>query len=216
MDAVIETAKTIGIALAEIILVIYFCVKYINAALKKEDISRGVREQSNLDLQIIEKMDYYKELLNADRILLFEFHNGQHYSNYRSALRMSPSYEVFKAGQESKMADCTNLPISVMPKLIHEITHNGYSECKTIEDIKEDKGNTYEFKKSIGVFSYYDIAIHDDKNNVIGFVAVEWSTERPKDINEEDIQHLAWYMEEKVKELAKMNNAPKKKFLGFM
>ena len=51
MDAVIETAKTIGITLAEIILVIYFCVKYINAALKKEDISKGVREQSDLDLQ---------------------------------------------------------------------------------------------------------------------------------------------------------------------
>ena len=73
MDAVIETAKTIGITLAEIILVIYFCVKYINAALRKEDISKGVREQSNLDLQIIEKMDYYKELLNADRIWICIF-----------------------------------------------------------------------------------------------------------------------------------------------
>ena len=69
MDAVIETAKTIGITLAEIILVIYFCVKYINAALKKEDISKGVREQSDLDLQIIEKMDYYKELLKLKEMI---------------------------------------------------------------------------------------------------------------------------------------------------
>lgn len=215
MDAVIETAKTIGITLAEIILVIYFCVKYINAALRKEDISKGVREQSNLDLQIIEKMDYYKELLNADRILLFEFHNGQHYSNYRSALRMSPSYEVFKAGQKSKMADCTNIPISIMPKLIYEITHNGYSECKTIEDIREDKGNTYEFKKSIDVYSYYDVAIRDKNNNIIGFVAVEWASERPEDVDVIQIERLAGFLEDKVNEIVENNKKRKnKKFLG--
>lgn len=216
METIIETAKIIGIVMAQIILVVYFCFKYINAALSHEDIGKGVKRQTDIDLQIIDKMDYYKELLHADRIFLFEFHNGQHYSNYRTALKMSPSYEVFRAGLESKHEDCANLPISIMPKLVHEITHLGVSECKDIEEIRNDMGNTYEFKKSIGVLSYYDIAIRDDKNNVIGFVAVEWGTERPEDINEEDIQHLAWYMEEKVKELVRMNEAPKKKFLGFM
>lgn len=214
MDAVVETAKTIGITLAEIILVIYFCVKYINAALKKEDISKGVKEQSNLDLQIIEKMDYYKELLNADRIFLFEFHNGQHYSNYRTALKMSPSYEVFRAGLKSERATCSNLPISVMPKLIYEITHNGVSQCIDIEDIRNDKGNTYEFKKSIGIRSYYDVAIRDELQNVIGFVAVEWGTERPKDVDVEQIDRLAWYLEDKVKEIVKKSSTEKKKFLG--
>ena len=155
------------------------------------------------------------ENLNADRILLFEFHNGQHYSNYRSALRMSPSYEVYKAGQKSKMADCTNIPISVMPKLIYEITHNGYSECKTIEEIKEDKGNTYEFKKSIDVYSYYDVAIRDKNNNIIGFVAVEWASERPEDVDVIQIERLAGFLEDKVNEIVENNEKrKKKKFLG--
>lgn len=210
MDAVIETAKTIGITIAEIILVVYFCVKYINAALRKEDISRGVKEQSNLDLQIIEKMDYYKELLGADRIFLFEFHNGQHYSNYRTALKMSPSYEVFRAGYKSKMAECSNLPISIMPKLIYEITHNGHSECSSIEDIKNDKGNTYEFKKSIDVQSYYDVAIRDREHNIIGFVAVEWATDRPEDIDINQINKLAWFLEDKVQEIVKESSKKKK------
>lgn len=216
MEAITEVAKTIGIVLAEIILGIYFCCKYLKTLLPHEDISGGVKEQTNIDLQIIDRLDYYKELLHADRIFLFEFHNGQHYSNFRTALKMSPSYEVFRAGLESKREVCSNLPISIMPKLIYEITHAGVSECKNIEGIKEEKGNTYEFKKSIGVTSYYDIAIHDDKKNVIGFVAVEWEKERPQDINVDDIRHLAWYMEEKVKELVKVNKTPKKKFSRFI
>lgn len=214
MSAIIETAKSIGITLAEIILIVYFCFRYINTTLKKEDISKGVKEQSELDLQIIDKMDYYKELLHADRIFLFEFHNGQHYSNYRTALKMSPSYEVFRAGQKSKMAECSNLPISIMPKLIYEITNKGYSECKTIEDIKDEKGNTYEFKKAIGVQSYYDVAIRDEGHNVVGFVAVEWSTVRPNDIDYAQIDKLAWYLEDKVKEIVKKNSKGDRKILG--
>lgn len=214
MAEILETAKTIGITLAEIVLIIYFCIKYINVALRKEDISQGVKHQSDIDLQIIERMDYYKELLGADRIFLFEFHNGQHYSNYRSALRMSPSYEVFRAGLESKQEACTNLPISIMPKLIYEITHNGLSSCKNIAEIKEDMGNTYEFNKALGIHSYYDVAIRDESGNVIGFVAVEWGTERPKNLNEEHIQHLAWFLEEKIKELAKVTTSSKKRFFG--
>ena len=57
--------------------------------------------ENNINLDIYKHMNYYKELLKADRILLFEFHNGQHYSNYRSALKMSASYEVYRAGLES-------------------------------------------------------------------------------------------------------------------
>lgn len=214
MDAVVETARSIGIAIAEVILIIYFCFKYINSVLQKDDISRGIKEQSNIDLQIIDRMDYYKELLHADRIFLFEFHNGQHYSNYRTALKMSPSYEVFRAGLESKREVCANLPISVMPKLIHEITSNGISECKNIEEIRENKGNTYEFKKSIGIYSYCDVAIRDSSQNIIGFVAVEWGEERPNDVKIEQVEKLAWFLEEKIKELTEKTQTKRKKVWG--
>ena len=30
----------------------------------------------------------------------------------------------------------------------------GYSMCKDIEEIKDDMGNSYEFKKSIGIKSF--------------------------------------------------------------
>ena len=214
METVIETAKIIGVTIAEIVLVFYFCIKYINASLKNNDVNKAVKEQNVIDIEIMQKMDYYKESLNADRILLFEFHNGQHYSNYRSALKMSASYEVFRAGLETTQEKCLNLPTSIMPQLIHQITEEGYCVCRDIEDINKDMPNSYQFKKSLGIKSFYDVAIRDKNNAVIGFVAVQWNTLMPENVDIEEIKHLAWFLEEKVKELTSIDKNSRKKFLG--
>ena len=33
-------------------------------------------KQNKLDLEILNKLEYVKEILNADRIHVYEFHNG--------------------------------------------------------------------------------------------------------------------------------------------
>ena len=217
MEHIVETAQSIGIILAEILLAIYFCKQYIDKYQKehKPNISDEVTKQNPIDLDIIEKMDYYKELLKADRILLFEFHNGQHYSNYRSALKMSASYEVYRAGLESSREKCSNLPIAIMPRFIAAITREGFTWCKDIEEIRYDMGNSYEFKKSIGIKAFYDVAIKDECGNVVGFVAVQWQHEMPTDIDVKNIDHLAWHMEEAVKKLTALGKSNKKKFTLF-
>ena len=217
MGHIVETAQSIGIILAEILLAIYFCKQYIDKYQKehKPNISDEVTKQNPIDLDIIEKMDYYKELLKADRILLFEFHNGQHYSNYRSALKMSASYEVYRAGLESSREKCSNLPIAIMPRFIAAITREGFTWCKDIEEIKYDMGNSYEFKKSIGIKAFYDVAIKDECGNVIGFVAVQWQHEMPTDIDVKNIDHLAWHMEEAVKKLTALGKEKNKSFSIF-
>lgn len=217
MEHIVETAQSIGIILAEILLAIYFCKQYIDKYQKehKPNISDEVTKQNPIDLDIIEKMDYYKELLKADRILLFEFHNGQHYSNYRSALKMSASYEVYRAGLESSREKCSNLPIAIMPRFIAAITREGFTWCKDIEEIKYDMGNSYEFKKSIGIKAFYDVAIKDECGNVVGFVAVQWQHEMPTDIDVKNIDHLAWHMEEAVKRLTALGKEKDKSFSIF-
>lgn len=217
MEHIVETAQSIGIILAEILLAIYFCKQYIDKYQKehKPNISDEVTKQNPIDLDIIEKMDYYKELLKADRILLFEFHNGQHYSNYRSALKMSASYEVYRAGLESSREKCSNLPIAIMPRFIASITREGFTWCKDIEEIKYDMGNSYEFKKSIGIKAFYDVAIKDECGNVVGFVAVQWQDAMPTDIDVKNIDHLAWHMEEAVKKLTALGKEQNKSFSIF-
>ena len=101
-----------------------------------------------------------------------------------------------------------------MPNLIHEIVNKGCCVCKDIEEVKEKMGNTYEFKKSLGIRAWYDVALHDNQGEVIGFVAVQWNTVMPDNINTDQIKHLAWFLEEKINYLAQANNKNKKKFLG--
>lgn len=210
LDNILEISEMIGSFIAVIIFSIYFCKKYIDKITTKLPIGEKIKKQNEEDLNIVSTMEYYKELLNADRILLFEFHNGDHYSNFRNALRMSASYEVYRAGLEESMSRCTGLPIAIMPHLIAEITSNGFFICKNIEDIKNIMPSTYNFKKSIGLKSFYDIAIEDKNGHVIGFVAVQWDEIMP-DINNEDVKKLAWHLEESIQKITAMDEESKKK-----
>ena len=212
MESFLSTAQTIGITIAQILLAIYFCKQYLEKYQKEHltDVPTAVKEQNKIDMEIISRMDYYKELLDADRILLFEFHNGQHYSNYRSALKMSASYEVYRAGLENSREKCSNIPVSIMPKFIAEITNDGVCFCHDLEELKGQMGNTYEFKKALGIQSFYDVAIKDSDDHIIGFIAVQWN--KPiEEFNELEINHLAWFMEEEVKKLTTMDVNQKKK-----
>lgn len=218
MDEIIQTAQHIGIVIAEILLGIYFCRQYIEKYKKEYQltIAEGVICQNAKDIEIEQKMNFYKELLKADRILLFEFHNGQHYSNYRSALKMSPSYEVFRAGHNSIREKCSNLPIAIMPKLIADIVQEGVSYCQDIEAIKHEMGNSYAFKKSLGINAFYDKAIKDANGNIVGFVAVEWDNPIPDHVqlmekHGDELEHLAWYLEEAVKDLTSQDKDLKNK-----
>lgn len=214
METILDTAKTLGTAIAEFILLIYFCKQYIEKNSDRINIGRGVKEQSEISKEIIDTMDHYKELLGADRILLFEFHNGQHYSNYRSALKMSASYEVYRAGLESVRDKCTGLPIAVMPHFVAAITNEGQAWCRDIEEIKGKMGSSYEFKKNLGIKSFYDVAIRDIAGNTIGFVAVQWNDTMPG-IDPHNIDRLAGYLESSVKKLTQLDKQEKKKFSFF-
>lgn len=215
METILETAKVIGTAIAEFILMIYFCKQYIDKNSNRINIGKGVKEQSEISKEIIDTMDYYKEILNADRILLFEFHNGQHYSSYRSALKMSVSHEVYKASLSSVREKCSGLPIAVMPHFVAAITNEGSAFCNDIEEIKGRMGSSYEFKKSLGIQSFYDVAIKDAEGNIIGFVAVQWNTTMPEDIDTQNIIKLAGYLESSVKKLTKSDRMAKDKNFNF-
>ena len=67
---------------------------------KKTNVPGKIIKQSDVDNKILTKMEHIKEALGADRILVFDFHNGEHFANGRSALRMSASYEVVRYGVE--------------------------------------------------------------------------------------------------------------------
>ena len=200
MEEALEIAKTLGVAIGEVILTIYICMQYLKKKLKRPDVSKKIPGQNKIDLEIMTRMDYTKELLNADRIHIYEFHNGDHYSDYRSAYKFSCSYEAIKAGKIPVRTRCTGLPISVMPKFINKITQEGCFICDNIDKIKDEMPSTHAFKRELGVKSFYDVAIRNASGNIIGFVAVQWDKGTTPTMNEEEIRKLVWFIEDRIQE----------------
>lgn len=205
MEEAFEIAKTLGIAIGEVLLTIYVCVQYIKKKLKRPDVGKKIPGQNKIDLEIMAHMDYTKELLNADRIHIYEFHNGDHYSDYRSAYKFSCSYEAIKAGKIPVRTKCTGLPISVMPKFINKITTEGMFSCDDINKLKEDMPSTHAFKRDLGVKAFYDVAIRNASGSIIGFVAIQWDKGTIPNMDEDAIKKLVWYIEERIKEAIKLS-----------
>lgn len=209
MEEAISLAKTLGVAIGEIILVIYVCVQYIKKNYKKFEkinISLKMPEQNIIDMEIMDQMDCTKEILNADRIHVYEFHNGDHYADYRSAYRFSCSYEVTKANKPSYRIQCSGLPISIMPRFINKLTTEGVFYCDDIKKLKDTMTSTYEFKNNIGIKAFYDIVIRNKNGNVIGFVAIQWDKNTIPNIDEREINKLVWLVEKNIQKSINLNN----------
>ena len=57
-------------------------------------VSSKVPKHSQIDLNILKRMEEFKELLKVDRVNVNEFHNGGHYAKRNYALKVFYTYEV--------------------------------------------------------------------------------------------------------------------------
>lgn len=166
---------------------------------RKENVPKKVIKQSDADHRILTKMEQAKEVLGADRILVFDFHNGEHFANGRSALRMSATYEVTKYGIERKQGNLQKLPLSVLPNLIRELLSKGYF---IVDDF--EKYNYMQPEYSIcGAFkmkTLYNYVLKDDMGAPVGFISIQFANVT-KIKNTEVINKLAWFIEEEIENL---------------
>ena len=197
----IEDIETFLLGVASIIASVGILIRAIKSTKKEfENIPIKVKKQVSVDTEITEAMDNLKEQLNADRIQIYDFHNGGHYSNGRSALKLSCSYEVCRNGIQPKQSQLQSIPISCISKFTNKILNDEKFEVKNLEETKEEMPATYQLKRDMQLNSFYDIAIKNSKNEVIGFLAVQfvknpYSVKSEKD--KEAILKLKFLIEEK-------------------
>lgn len=145
-----------------------------------ENIPKKVKNQSNINTDIITKMEYLKEFITADRVQIYDFHNGEHYANGRSALKVSCTYEVTRAGVVPFQKELQAIPISCIPIFIDTLLNKKYMNIGDLEEIKDLMPSTYSLKKHQGIKSFYDIILTNKDKEPIGFLAVQF-VNRTKD-----------------------------------
>jgi hypothetical protein len=167
---------------------------------KKENISHEIVKQSDIDTQILNKLEQVKELIDADRILVYDFHNGEHYANGRSALRMSASFEVTRYGTPRVQAIQQRIPLTMLPNLVNILLDKGELIVDNIENYRELQPE-YSICSRLNMKSFYNFIIKNENGDPVGFISFHFKNKQ-SNVDMESIKKMIWFVEDKIKELA--------------
>lgn len=171
----------------------------------ENNLPKKLQKQCDLNTEIIQRMEQMKEILRADRIQIYDFHNGGHYANGRSALKTSCTFEVVRVGVQGYQMFLQALPLSAIPEFVKTLLNNKELFVKNLEDIKGCMPSTYNIKHSQGVKGFYDIILENDKKEPIGFLGVQYTTDEPiKELTldeKNEIFKLKFFIEDKLEEM---------------
>lgn len=77
-----------------------------------------IKIQNNIDENIITAIEFLREELDADRVVIQEFHNGGKYFSGSSQQKLSISYETCKKGVSSIFRKFQNVRVSALCNII--------------------------------------------------------------------------------------------------
>lgn len=167
---------------------------------RKDEVPKVVKKQSKLNCEILQEAEKVKELLDADRVQVYEFHNGAHYANGRSALKTTCTFETCRYGVQSCRDILSDVPLSVIPVFIKTLLDDEELYVKNLEDIKDTMIGTYNIKSSMNIKGFYDVVIHNEDREPIGFVAVQFCNRDASNIDKDVVKKFAWFVEMKLME----------------
>lgn len=207
LTSIIISLTALVTAIAGLIVAIAKAKKEIENSIPKK-----IKNQINIDNEIIKRMEGLKEFLNADRVQVYDFHNGGHYANGRSALKTSCTYEVCRTGCRSYQMYLQAIPLSCIPQFVETLLNKEELKVNDIEDIKENMNSTYHLKKDQGVKSFYDIIIHNKDKEPIGFLAIQYLTENKVEFSNDEkneILKLKFFIEENLEKMTEKKSKGK-------
>ena len=155
--------------------------------IQKVDMGHTISSEEDKDTSKVEKeLEFYLSQIlketNANRVSLFRYHNGGKDYSGRSFLRMSMTNEVVKGGTAPLQNQSQNMFRSMFFGLIHSLEDNGYDYVEDIEFIKEQDAGFYSYLKEFGIGAKYSIALYNFKQQIIGFLSIDYAEKEFADI----------------------------------
>lgn len=170
----------------------------------KNAVPKKIKTQCDIDTEIMQGLENLKEYLTADRVQIYDFHNGGHYANGRSALKTSCTFEVIRVGVKSYQSELQALPLSCLPKFIKTLLNKDRLKINDLEKIKADMPATYELKKKQGVVSFFDIILTNKNKEPIGFLAIQYGKTDCVNYSQEEMNEILktkFFIESKLEEM---------------
>lgn len=190
-------------SITALIVAISTLIKNMIEAKKNNLIPHRVKSQSSINMNIINLMEDAKERFRADRIQVYDYHNGGHFANGRSALKVSCTYEVVRSGIRSCQQELQGIPLTFIAKFNDMLLKNNTLYVKDLETIKENMPFTYQIKHSQQIKSFYDIILNNKQGEPIGFLGIQYNNNDIA-ISEEDKKEILKFKLAIENELEKM------------
>ena len=207
MENVINFLNDFSLLIVAVSATIVAIIKsYKNTKNEIDTLPKKIKQQISIDDSIISKMEDLKEMLNADRVQIYDFHNRDHYANGRSALKTSCTYEVIRTGISHKQSYLQSIPLSCLSRFISKLMNDGFLEVKNLEEIKDEMPSTYQLKKDMQINSFYDVILNNKNGEPICFLAVKYVKNKYNILSEKDKQEilkLKFFVEEQLETMMK-------------
>lgn len=188
LEFIIQGIVQVGVPIMISGLVIYFIflignilTEYLRITLDKQsktnEMNFNVDRLSPVlveDIQIKERMIKLLYKLNADRVLIFYYHNGGTGFHGIGKSKVSIISEVLNHGTNSVLKELSNLPISFTYMWNKRVIKNEKFLLEDIESIKDSDVSMYNHLKERNVKSMYSIGWYSENGIPKGFINVSF------------------------------------------
>lgn len=169
---------------------------YINKGLKKcisllRTVTHGpidIRKSVKVSEKINEALEQILIEANADRVTLYQYHNGSQNLAGIPFAKISSTNEVCNLGIHSLQEETQNIPSGMMVWWIKSV-HDHPLKIPCIDCIQEEDRGVYEIYKARGCKSVYSFEITSVKGMPVGYVTIEYLKE-PKDLHEDKLETI--------------------------
>lgn len=146
----------------------------------KDFVSNKVKRMSaatlNRNVRIKDLLQEVRAVFDADRVKLYQFHNGDYYVTGESMQKLSLSHYAVKRGVEGPEAKHQGIPVSYVSAILSEMVANDGVIVKAVADMDADC-----FMKSLllkgGLQTVIMGGVVGQRGHLIGVVVVSWLDE---------------------------------------
>ena len=155
-------------------------LEYIKAKLSKPVSKDIVKDDIERNLVIFDEISEIRNMLDADRIWISQFHNGGHFLHTNKSIqKFSITYEDVKPGVSSVIHLFTDIPLSLYSRAMNHIMENKYL---WIPDFKDETIATCGLKSAAdatGTNATYAVGLFDiATDRCIGTMGIDYRTKK--------------------------------------
>lgn len=147
--------------------------------------ARRFTDLMDLNTVVLQKLEDLLHDIGCDRVLIIQYHNGEHSLNGVDFARMSCTHEVVDKSSKPNVKQnmrvqsrLLGIPVTAYQSLTRRIIEEKVVIIEDVETIKHTNPSTYAELKFHRAKSIVLVRLTDLQNNIVGFMLAEYCTAR--------------------------------------